>query len=89
MQTAGESEADADTAPQALAVVGEVEPPPMEIPIADFGGFAIDPPIVVGAEPWAGRPTGAPSAEPETSQATIVDDTAAAFASSTTRRRSA
>jgi CHAD domain-containing protein len=43
--------------PQALVVLGEVEPPPIEIPIADFGGFAIDPPIVVGAEPWAqGRP---------------------------------
>jgi CHAD domain-containing protein len=42
----------------ALAVVGEVEPPPVEIPIADFGGNAIDPPIVVGAEPWAmARPT--------------------------------
>ena len=39
-------------APQALAVVGEVEPPPIEIPIADFGGYAIDPPIVVGATPW-------------------------------------
>ena len=70
--------------PQALAVVGEVEPPPMEIPIADFGGFAIDPPIVVGAEPWAGRPTGEPSGEPDTSQATVVDDGAGVLSASTT-----
>ncbi len=42
-----------EVAEQALVVVGEVEPPPIEIPIADFGGYAIDPPIVVGAEPWA------------------------------------
>ena len=56
----------------------------MEIPIADFGGYAIDPPIVVGAEPWArpARPA-LRRAEPETSQATIVGDTAAAFGPST------
>ncbi len=82
--TAGESETDAGVGPQALAVVGEVEPPPMEIPIADFGGFAIDPPIVVGAEPWAGRPTGEPSGEPDTSQATVVDDGAGVLSASTT-----
>jgi CHAD domain-containing protein len=82
--TAEGSEAEVVAAPQALAVVGEVEPPPMEIPIADFGGFAIDPPIVVGAEPWAGRPTGVPSVEPDTSQATVVDNAAGALSASTT-----
>jgi CHAD domain-containing protein len=52
------TEAGDTTRPAALAVAGEVEPPPLEIPIADFGGYAIDPPIVVGAEPWAvARPT--------------------------------
>lgn len=37
----------------AVAVAGVVEPAPPEIAIADFGGSAIDPPIVIGAQPWA------------------------------------
>jgi len=49
---------------QVLVVAGVVEPPPVEIPIADFGGYAIEPPIVVGAEPWAVQPPVEPS-EPE------------------------
>jgi hypothetical protein len=49
---------------QALVVAGEVEPPPLEIPIADFGGFAINPPIVIGAEPWAEARSTEPVATP-------------------------
>ncbi|MEI7813224.1 MAG: hypothetical protein WCJ13_00345 [Coriobacteriia bacterium] len=65
---AAEGDSAAGSEPQALVVAGEIEPPPLEIPIADFGGFAIEPPIVVGAEPWALRPRVEPSepvAEPE------------------------
>jgi len=75
-----DSGAEASSEPQALAVLGEVEPPPVEIPIADFGGFAIDPPIVVGAEPWAqGRslqPVDTPaSAESRMAALTLVPGT--------------
>ena len=39
----------------ALVVAGVVEPAPPEIAVADFGGSAINPPIVIGAQPWAAR----------------------------------
>jgi hypothetical protein len=72
-----EAAPDAAPVPQALAVVGEVEPAPLEIPIADFGGFAIDPPIVVGAEPWAAvRPTmpTAPTERPADADALVTPE---------------
>jgi CHAD domain-containing protein len=58
------SESEAAPGIQALVVAGEVEPPPLEIPIADFGGFAINPPIVIGAEPWAEARSTEPVATP-------------------------
>jgi hypothetical protein len=57
----GESEPGAERIAEALAVVREtdidveaiVEPMPVAGAVVDFAGMTIEPPVVVGAEPWA------------------------------------
>jgi CHAD domain-containing protein len=84
-ETAGQWDTGAAAASQALAVAGVVEPPPAEIPIADFGGYAINPPIVVGATPWAvahvAEPHGVRGTAPEAPPAAALTPAPAAEAS--------